>query len=566
MAGKSSTRRVEPAHIELELKFELDEAVRERLQAAGFVPESVADVAALRSVYWDTPDGDLAAARIGLRVRRTPAGWVQTVKAEGDSPFSRYEHEAPVSSERPERAALPSAMDSRPGAIAHRHFDRLEPLFATEFERTAWRLQPAASLEVELAADVGRIDAGQHSAAISELEAERLAGSTVAFHRWALHFAARHDLRLLHPSKNERGLRLAGRLPGAAQAVKARPVAPAGGLETGAAAAQVVADCIAHFTANVEPLRTTDDPSAAHQARVALRRLRAAMRFFDLPAIDPGWKSVDALARRLADTIGRLRDADVFAAGPLQGLKAALAREPAVAALDRAVATMRDRERAAARAAVTGRDATRLVLAALYLSARLARTTRAAPRGQDLRAVPFEQFGADRIAQLHDRLERRARRAAKAARDAAAPADEAWHRVRIAAKNLRYALEFAAGALPKPKRTQQALRHLADLQQRLGAAQDGAVAPAVAMRALGGQGGAAARARAVALVEGWIAHARQDAGDSDRDKALRAVARIGKALRLPRRQAEEPADAGPAGGDQSAGNPTSTSSPTRRTG
>ena len=562
--------RALPEPVELELKFALDAAAIERLRAAGLTADG-AQRSVLRSVYWDTPEGELAGARLALRVRRTASGWVQTVKGEGEAPFARFEWEAAVASETPERAALPSAHDPR-GAVVHRAFDRLAPLFATEFERLAWRLRPAPSLTVELAADTGRIEAGGHAAPIAELEAERIAGSALVFHRWALRFATRHGLRLTYPTKSERGLRLAARLPDAAEAVKAEAVAPPAESSAAQAASRVVRACVAHFTANVAPVQAGEAPEPVHQARVALRRLRAALKFFELPAREPGWQRVDALARKLADILGRLRDADVLAAGLLAELQAAMPQDAALAAASAGLARYREQERAAVRAAVAGRDATRLVLAALYLSERLTRTVRGRRGPDDLRATPFGAFAAHRLDALAARLRKRARRAA-----ASSQAD-AWHQVRIAAKNVRYALEFASQALPARKRVRRALRRLAALQQHLGAAQDGAVASATATRTLSGRADTATVVRTAALVDGWVARTRASRHDAQARRAQRLARRIDRDLRkvlarapgLPETTAPadapaQPALPQPASEEQPAGSPTSTSSPITRT-
>ena len=518
---------------ELELKFQLDDAARTRLAGAGLSPQAATSVKRLTSTYWDTPDGVLLAAHVALRVRRTPDGWVQTVKAEGDGPFDRFEWEAPVSSEHPERAALPPET-TPPGKVVHAALDRLAPMFTTDFERTAWRLVPNAALQVEVAMDLGEVRAdGAEPRRIAEFEAECLSGTPIAFWQWATRFAARHRLRLGYATKNERGLRLAGRLPALPTPVKAAEVEGAGravpdpDATAAVAAARAARACIAHFAANVDPLLETEHPSAAHQLRVALRRLRAVVRFFGLGAIDPGWQEVETQARALADAAGKLRDADVFAAGTLAALREALPGDPAIDALGAALSRAQQIDRAAAREMVRGVAATRLVLQAMLLAARLERapSRRRATPPLDARRQRFGDFAALQVADAHARLRKRAKRADDA---------ESWHRARISGKNLRYAIEFAETALPKPRQVRQAAERLAELQELLGAANDAEVAAGVAARLLRSEAdqaiGSVDATRAVALIEGWAAHGRAMQGRKMEERARKLVARLGDDL------------------------------------
>ena len=65
--------------IETELKFRLGPGAVVRLSGHPALqgPQTTQN---LRSVYFDTPNGVLRAAGCGLRVRRTPDGFVQTLK------------------------------------------------------------------------------------------------------------------------------------------------------------------------------------------------------------------------------------------------------------------------------------------------------------------------------------------------------------------------------------------------------------------------------------------------------------------------------------------------------
>ena len=70
---------------ELELKVELSKADLERL--TGDLPADDLVIGhterkSLRTVYFDTPEHDLHAIGISLRLRKQDSGWLQTVKAD----------------------------------------------------------------------------------------------------------------------------------------------------------------------------------------------------------------------------------------------------------------------------------------------------------------------------------------------------------------------------------------------------------------------------------------------------------------------------------------------------
>ncbi|HMN81098.1 MAG TPA: CYTH and CHAD domain-containing protein [Burkholderiaceae bacterium] len=472
---------------ELELKFRHDPDVARRLSAAGFDPSGAPARRRLLTVYYDTPDSALAARQIALRVRATGDGFVQTVKAVHDS-FERFEFERPVKSARPDRAALPDPGAGDVAAEVHQHFDSLTAVFRTDFERLAWRLAPTASLTVELAIDQGRIVAGRARQPIAEVELERLEGSREEFLRWARGFALRHRLVLLLPTKSERGLRLARRLPAVPPAVTARPLALTPDLDLAGAARALIDACTGQMLANVEPLLRGTDPAAPHQLRVSLRRLRTVIRLFELGAADRRWRTIADGARRIADAAGRVRECDVFAAGPLAGLLAATTDDRALKAFAGALDAVRDEAREQVRAALLDHGFTRFVLSLALFTEQLAEGPGDPPLADHARERAFAHL---------KRLRRRCR---------AADAPEDWHQARIAAKNLRYILEAVHPLLPHPKRAARAARAAAGLQDVLGAAQDRASGQVLAAR-IADHGGLRGqrRLRAMSLIEGWQA-------------------------------------------------------------
>ncbi len=469
---------------ELELKFALPLSLENRLEAdAGSQRREQ-----LWSCYYDTPDGRLARARTAVRVRRQGDRWLQTVKAEGAEPFERFEWERPVAGAAPELEALPP--ETHPaGAVTRRSFGLWRPLFETDFERLSRRIEPRPGLQIEIARDVGEVRCGERRESIREVELECLQGSRAAFFEWAHGWAGTQRACLSFATKNERGLRLAARLPVAPAAVKARAATPAADAPVGQALAEVVRSCIAHACANIEPILATEAPEGPHQLRVAMRRLRAAIRLFDLrDDADGPWHALDRDASALADAAGGVREFDVLEAGLLRDLQARFAGDAAIETLARTVVEAREAARMTLRRTLAGPATTELVLRALVMA-----ETAAVPDG------PFGAFVADRLRALH----RRVRRRAQAARD-----EPGWHRTRIAVKVLRYSLEFAAEAAPRGTNGRAALALLADWQETLGAGQDLAVARDVAAAALSRPGvPAEAAIRATGVIDGWLAAA-----------------------------------------------------------
>lgn len=214
---------------EIELKLALAEDGPDRLLAQPLLRQAPERLA-LANTYFDTPRGELEAARMALRLRRTDAGWVQTLKTAGQSHGGlsrRGEWEWPVAGDSldltrlatlPPMAALPVDL-----------LERLAPRFTTDFRRRRWLLDWQGS-RIELALDEGEVRAGERRAAIRELELELKEGDPAALWQLAERLAESVPLRPANASKAARGAALlAGRwaLPegGDALALEARALA-----------------------------------------------------------------------------------------------------------------------------------------------------------------------------------------------------------------------------------------------------------------------------------------------------------------------------------------------------
>jgi CHAD domain-containing protein len=210
--------------------------------------------------------------------------------------------------------------------------------------------------------------------------------------------------------------------------------------------------------ANTDAMRAGRDEEYVHQGRVALRRMRSALRLLDRRHEDFPQSLTDDL-RWVGRLLGRARDDDVFADQTLPRLMASAPpqhRERIASVIERARAR-RDETLAVVTESLQTPRYARL---ALRLQAWVLTT---APVGSTL-----GELAPKALDKAHKRLFR-------SAQFFAALPTERRHRVRILAKRLRYALDVFSVALPK-KAIERYIDALSELQDVLGELNDGAVA------------------------------------------------------------------------------------------
>jgi inorganic triphosphatase YgiF len=479
---------------EVELKLLVPPAQHARLQSrlrAFGVPR----VQMVDSVYFDTAARALARAGLALRLRRQGRRWLQTLKTGGGEAAlaTRDEWEVPVAAGRLQFAALPAAARAQLRAAGVASARPLRPVYRTRFRRSAWTVERDGAT-VELALDDGQIVAGAQREPILELELELKAGPAAALPALARAIMAppRRAVMPLLPlgaSKAARGQRLADQLPlraakasGARLGEGLRPKLPAG-----AALRCVLANGLEVLLANAHGLRRRDEPEFVHQARVALRRMRSALRLLARDTTVPA--ALISELRWLASALGPARDADVLVTSTLPAVLAALTAPPSAAQSAAASAAwsappsappsaekagaVRSLLAAARRRQVRGRRLARAAVGSgrfALLALDLLAWTRSP---HDERERTLRQLAPRRLASAHRRLLRAGRFFA-----ALPPAEQ--HAVRILGKRLRYALDLFAPALPAPAAAAAANYGavLAQLQEELGALNDAAVAAA----------------------------------------------------------------------------------------
>lgn len=410
----------------------------------------------LSALYFDTPDHELSRHGLGLRLRREGRHWRITLKASGDSMaglHQRPEWEYPVPGpvlDLARFAATPLA-DIPDAATLH---DRLAPVLVTEFRRTRWELAPQPGSRLEVALDEGRIVARGRESPIAEVEIEVLEGPVSAAFDVAEALANALALRPEPASKLARGMQLA--VATRSLPVHASHESIADAHDAGEAARRIAAACLAQAQANETGVLESADIEFVHQLRVALRRLRSALRLFR-EALPPGEDAAFAEDLRwAAGALGRCRDWDVFVTETLPPLVRAHGDAQAgKAILARARARQREARRAARETIVSPRYGLAMI--------RLARWVSAPPRAAD-GVESLKAFASRRLRKGARRVEEGS--AAIATLDAAAR-----HRLRIDVKRQRYAVEFL-GSLFKSQPVRRHVRALARVQDALGLAND----------------------------------------------------------------------------------------------
>jgi inorganic triphosphatase YgiF len=444
----------------------------------------------LRSIYFDTSDHRLRAAGISLRLRAIDDQWVQTVKSgQGvkNGVSNPEEMEARVASPEPDLAAIEDTKVRRTIARVARR-SALEPQFETVVTRTTRQLHSDKG-EMELALDEGVVRAGGAENSLCEAELELKAGSPECLLETAATLFSAEPIRLAEETKADRGYELAvGRADRSLVPRKASNPVLTGAESCGEALVSFVASAADQIVANRTAVLETDDPEAAHQLRVGLRRLRSALRAFRPLEASAATQELSRHAQALGQAIGELRNADIFIEGIYAPVAAARRADPAgFPELRGALIAHRAVRRAQAREALESERWSRLQL---YL----ALWPQTVKNNHALDA-PVGDFAAEALGLSWKRIAKRGARLE-------ALSTEERHEMRKALKSFRYAVEFF-GTLYDSRRTARFVKDLKKLQDVFGYVND--VATARALNAICEErcASSAAAQRACGYALGW---------------------------------------------------------------
>ena len=451
-------------------------------------------------VYFDTPDLQLWRNGLALRLRRTGGRWLQALTAGEHGAAGLHEHdewEFPLPTGNLDQGMLAGTPFGKLPPEACR---ALVPAFTVKVMHTSWEVTPKTSGRTEIALDQGVLSCRGLEQPICEVEFELLEGAAGLVFDAAATLQEGCSLRPDSDSKAECGFRLLRGEP--PHPVRAERIHLERGLTLPMALRRIARSSLSHLHANETGVLASNNGEFVHQTRVALRRLRSALKFAGAHGAPPGGIPIEL--KWLSGALGPARDWDVLLRDTLP---------PALRAYGDAVEAGRI-ARAARKQLKASFIAARQALGSQRYFALLREISRwlSAPLPQGAGTLAAA-FAAKRIGKHHKRLLR-------AAADLAEQTPQQCHRVRIDAKHLRYAVEHF-GSLFHRKGVRRYLRTLSALQDVLGSANDAAAA----QRLLAQMSLSEAPAT---FIGGWLA--ARGAGDLARAQNL--VARLGRRKRF----------------------------------
>ena len=412
----------------------------------------------VETIYFDTPRRRLHSAGYSLRLRRDGDKWSQSVKGVGG--LSRYEQDHRL------RAGIPdfTLLEGTPVGPLVGADENLSPMFVTRVNRRS-RRRDIDGGRIEFSLDEGEVIAKDRSWPILELELELKAGAPQTLFDEGRRLAEDNAFVPAFMSKAELGFALADGMLGEPVRFGARPLDPT---TPASSAFQTLARrCLRQLSLNADLISAGVRLEAVHQARTSLRRLRVAMKLFE-DILDRG--RLAALGVELKWLTGELADArnlDVLLIERFEPRARVIIDRPAAAAFGKILLQAQERAHERARGALASSRFRLLLLdAARFIEGDVR------PGLEPGEADPaVEVFATEALEK-----QRRALRKGLESLDWAEP--YARHKVRIAAKKMRYASEFFLDIGPKSRseRYRPFVKTLSALQDGLGALNDLTVA------------------------------------------------------------------------------------------
>ncbi|MGE8559542.1 MAG: CHAD domain-containing protein [Acinetobacter sp.] len=465
--------------LEVELKFQIPLSHQKQIYQL-FLSKNAHPIS-LYAQYFDTSEHALAQQNISLRQRLENRHWIQTLKAPSARHLERFELELDLGELDQPQLDL-EIYQSHPHAkkllqhVLGKQVKNLSQQFETEVERLSYIVHYNRA-EIEVSLDRGEIRHNDQTVAIYEIEFELKQGALQDLFKFIQPWVKNYHLWLDARSKAQRGNLLAQdlKVPPAQFAI---PVQLNQKDSTDSALKQIVNNALQHLLPNATAIAAEQYNSEhVHQTRVAIRRLRSALRIFGdwSNDVDAHWQEqLTTLFRQLGST----RDRDALSEGlfpQLQQAGAPLIQLPNVTEentvpIDESLRSL---------------DSVNLILALLQFVHQPVKNTKKTSLKKDI---------AKKLQKMHQQI----------CKDADQFLDldiPSRHRTRKRIKRLRYSVEFVASLYP----SQEIKRYLKDLkpaQESLGQYNDLMVAETLFQDMV-------KRKQKIWFVLGWIANEKK---------------------------------------------------------
>ena len=444
------------AQKELEIKLEVAPSTLRRLnriplvKKLGVPPKRATEV----SVYFDTATQKLRKKGLMLRVRRIGKRYLQTIKAAGASgPIERNEWETEITGAGPDLNII-GGTPLEP-LMNNKVRRQLKPMFETRVRRTIYPLVDETRA-IDLTIDRGKIDTGDGSVPLCELELELKRGNKEQLFEIARVLTKALPARLAFKSKSERGYEF----------INGEQDAPVNAAPVDLPANSNARDgfkliCFASLKQIIDntPALLKEDTEGVHQMRVGLRRLRAAMSLFSVLLADNQTATIKRELKWLAGELAAARELEVLTERVIAPMKKQHdGLRTGVPAVSQELAEKRKAALTRAENAVSSARFRRLILevvAWLELGQWLK------PEDDLVRSrgdIPIEIFASEQ-------LQRRWRKVRKRGKQIEQLDARKRHELRIQVKKLRYAAEFFGGLFQGKKAKKRRKKFVAALEQ-----------------------------------------------------------------------------------------------------
>ena len=299
--------------LEIELKFQIPQEKRELIFKA--LQRKNVQHKHLKAHYFDNDSFQLSQHSVSLRQRLENEIWIQTIKVATPHYFQRIEIEETIETNDELRLDQYQKNKQIPKNIRQLLLeikDQLNIQFETEIERST-ALFNFQNSQIEIALDRGNIFTTKNNSNLDiyEIEFELKQGSIQDLVSFILPRIKRYGLWLDIRNKAQQGFKLA-------QNIQDNPVQFQSDVtidpknSTEIALRKIVNNCLQHLLPNSTAIASENfNSNHIHQARVAIRRLRSALKTFShwSKHIDLSWETE---LRQLFRTLGTSRDLNVI--------------------------------------------------------------------------------------------------------------------------------------------------------------------------------------------------------------------------------------------------------------